>query len=380
MENLVCSVEQGLLRGQYETNVQGGSFFSFVGIPYAKAPLGELRFKGPQPPECWEGIRDATKQGSPCHALQLLPTPETLVLKPMGSEDCLFLNVYTRQLPKSDQDEVKPVMMFIHGGAFIAGSSDRSMYGPEFLMTEDIVLVTINYRLGALGFLAIDDPTLGVTGNAGFKDMVQALKWIKNNIKQFGGDSDNVTIFGESAGGASVHYLVLSPLAKAIIQSASVLCPWAHGVNSAQKLAEIIGFTATDNKKILQFLQEVPVEKLVEGQIKLGDWLSPVKKRHVGPSVELESENAFLSEDPIKLINSGDYNQVPLMFGYTSLEGIFEEGSKLLGFQSNLEEFVPYYLGYQQDSDDFKEINKKILEFYYGSDRVDSDNKDALYL
>jgi carboxylesterase type B len=106
--------------------------------------------------------------------------------------------------------------------------------------------------------------------------MVQALKWVKNNVKHFGGDPNNVTIFGESAGGASVHYLILSPLArglfhKAIVQSASVLCPWARGVNDAKQLARINGCTDIDNKRVLEFLQHIPVEKLLEGQVKLGD-------------------------------------------------------------------------------------------------------------
>jgi carboxylesterase type B len=379
--DLICTIEQGQLRGQSEVDILGTPFVSFMGIPYARPPLGELRFKPPQPPRSWDGVRDATKQGSPCHALQLLPTPETLVLKPAGSEDCLYLNVYTRQLVTQN---LKPVMVFIHGGAFISGSSDRSMYGPEFLMTEEIVLVTINYRLGALGFLTVDDPSLGVTGNAGLKDMVQALKWVKNNVKHFGGDPNNVTIFGESAGGASVHYLILSPLArglfhKAIVQSASVLCPWVRGVNDAKQLARINGCTDSDNKRVLEFLQQIPVEKLLEGQVKLGDWLSPVDKRLVGPTVEPKSQDSFLAEEPIKIINSGRYNQVPMMFGYTSLEGIFEEGTKLFGMKSNLGQFVPYYLGHPKDSDVFKEKNKKIAQFYFGSDVIDPNNKEALY-
>jgi carboxylesterase type B len=138
--------------------------------------------------------------------------------KLVGSEDCLFLNVYTQQLPSNTNKTLKPVMVWIHGGAFRSGSNKTDVYGPEFLLTEDIVLVTINYRLGIFGFLSFDDASLGVPGNAGLKDMVMALKWVQKNISKFTGDPNNVTIFGESAGGASVHYLVLSPLAAGIYQ------------------------------------------------------------------------------------------------------------------------------------------------------------------
>jgi carboxylesterase type B len=134
----------------------------------------------------------------------------------VGSEDCLFLNVYTQQLPLDTINTLKPVMVWIHGGGFSTGSSKSDLYGPEFLLTEDIVLVTINYRLGIFGFLSFEDASLEVPGNAGLKDMVMALKWVQKNISKFSGDPNNVTVFGESAGGMSVHYLVLSPLAAGI--------------------------------------------------------------------------------------------------------------------------------------------------------------------
>lgn len=114
-------------------------------------------------------------------------------------------------------------MVWIHGGAFIAGSSKTEIYGPEFLVSQDIVLVTINYRLGLLGFLSLEDTSLGVPGNAAFKDMVMALKWVQKNIINFKGDPNNVTIFGESAGGAAVHYLMLSPMSKGNIYKSYII-------------------------------------------------------------------------------------------------------------------------------------------------------------
>lgn len=130
-----------------------------------------------------------------------------------GAEDCLYLNVYTRYLPKDKQKSL-PVMVWIHGGGFRQGSASTDLYGPEYLLTEEIVLVTFNYRLGILGFFCLEDPSLEVFGNVGLKDMVMALKWVQQNIENFGGNPFNVTIFGESAGAGAVHYLVLSPLAE----------------------------------------------------------------------------------------------------------------------------------------------------------------------
>lgn len=133
----------------------------------------------------------------------------------MGSEDCLYLNVFTPQLPTAcEKGKLKPVMVWIHGGGFTSGSSKAIIYGPEFLITEDVVLVTINYRLNIFGFFSVEDPSLNCPGNFGFKDMCLALKWVQQNICKFNGDPSNVTIFGESAGAASVHLLVLSPMAK----------------------------------------------------------------------------------------------------------------------------------------------------------------------
>lgn len=117
---------------------------------------------------------------------------------------------------KNSRQYLRPVMFWIHGGAFMTGSNKTELFGPEYLIAENVVIVTINYRLGFLGFLSLDDPLLGVPGNAGLKDMVMALKWVQENISQFCGDPNNVTIFGESAGAAAVHFLMLSPMAKGL--------------------------------------------------------------------------------------------------------------------------------------------------------------------
>ncbi|KAG8034167.1 hypothetical protein G9C98_001251 [Cotesia typhae] len=241
----IVDLELGQLQGIQEINVDGKSnFYAFRGIPFAKSTAGELRFKDPEPAEAWSGVRDASKYGNIC------PQKDFLAGKVVGGEDCLNLNVYTRDL---NPDEPLAVLVWIHGGAFILGSGNDDVYGPDYFMTKDIILVTINYRLGMLGFLNLDDEE--ATGNQGLKDQVMALKWVKQNIKKFGGDPNKVTIFGESAGGASVHYLTISPLAeglfqKAIIQSGVASNPWAsvvkEAVKSGIKVPHIIGHTSKE--------------------------------------------------------------------------------------------------------------------------------------
>ena len=196
----------------------------YAGIRYAKPPVGDLRFRAPQPAEPWQGVYDATAFGPSAPQ----PPPLTGSLVAGGDlrtdEDCLFLNVYT---PKPD-GRARPVMVWIHGGAYTMGSGD--MYdGSTFARRGDVVVVTLNYRLGALGWLALDhlDPSLVGSGNNGIRDQIEALRWVRDNIGSFGGDANNVTIFGESAGGGSIGALLGAPGAdglyhKAIIQSGPV--------------------------------------------------------------------------------------------------------------------------------------------------------------
>lgn len=330
---VTVSIRQGALRGRRRMTPGGKIFLSFEGIPYARPPLGSLRFKAPQPPEPWSGIRDATKEGSVC--VHFDPLTRRLV----GDEDCLVLNVFTPQLPTRPKGEApeeeapRAVLVWIHGGAFTTGSSN--MYGPEPLMERDVVLVTINYRLGPLGFLGLG--TADVPGNAGLKDQTMALRWVKDNIAVFGGDADNVTIFGESAGGASVHYHVLSPLSKglfrrAIAQSGSALCPWAlsrDAVGRAKRLAVAAGCDPTaaeDPAALLKFFRQVPAGALIEA---LENAKSPEERRRgliasFVPCVEPAAAGvgAFLPDDPAAIIANGEAARVPIVFGLTSHEGI----------------------------------------------------------
>lgn len=160
-------------------------------------------------------------------------------------------------------------MFWLHGGGFIIGSGESNVYGPEHLLIEDIVLVTVNYRLGALGFLSLNDPSLEVPGNAGLKDQVLALKWVQKNIIHFNGDPNNVTMFGESAGASSIHFHILSKQSeglfqKAILQSGTVFNPWAWGSPGCMNLIDKMGKRDSVNNETeaLDVLTDLPVEEL----------------------------------------------------------------------------------------------------------------------
>lgn len=196
----------------------------YAGIRYAKAPVGDLRFRAPVPVDAWDGVYDATAFGPAAPQMKPAPGMVGAARDTNFDEDCLFLNVWT---PSAD-DGARPVMVWIHGGAYAIGSGD--IYDGASLCTRgDVVVVTLNYRLGMLGWMGLDhlDPELAGSGNNGIRDQIEALRWVRANIAAFGGDPNNVTIFGESAGGGSVSGVMCAPEAdglyhKAIIESGAV--------------------------------------------------------------------------------------------------------------------------------------------------------------
>jgi len=201
------------------TTVNDGKVRAYLGLPYAAPPVGDLRWKAPQPPANWKGVRDATHYGARCMQAQIF---SDMVFQDSGpSEDCLFLNVFTPATAKPDSK--LPVMFWIHGGGYFAGSASEPRHNGDFLPLKGVVLVTINYRLGVFGFLATADlakESNGPAGNYGLLDMVAALEWVKANIAKFGGDPGNVTIFGESAGSFAVSTLMAAPPAQGLFQKA----------------------------------------------------------------------------------------------------------------------------------------------------------------
>ncbi|MBN1692628.1 MAG: carboxylesterase/lipase family protein [Dehalococcoidales bacterium] len=209
-KNPVVATKSGKIEGKFENGL-----CIFRGIPYAAPPVGELRWMSPQPVKKWDGVRDATKFGA-IAPQTVMPIPGFDQAPQPQSEDCLYLNVWT---PGIDNKR-RPVMVWIHGGAFTIGSGSEIMYDTGILPRRgNVVMVSMNYRLGTLGFLRFKDVTGGkipATGNEGLLDQVAALKWVKDNIAAFGGDPGNITVFGESAGAMSIGSLMAMPAAKGL--------------------------------------------------------------------------------------------------------------------------------------------------------------------
>ncbi|XP_037080974.1 acylcarnitine hydrolase-like [Pollicipes pollicipes] len=314
----LVATREGIVRGVARRSAAGGLFFGFKGIPYARAPLGPLRFQPPQRHPGWADVLDGLKHGRTCLQYNAFKNNSL-----EGDEDCLFANVYTPQLPALERAVGGlPVMVFIHGGGFTMGSGDEEVYGPNYFMDETVVLVTFNYRLGPLGFFTAHDKS--APGNYGLLDQVMLLQWVRDNIARFGGDPAAVTVFGESAGGASVSLLVLSPLAKglfhhAISQSGTALAIFAAGGKAkdfTQKFAEQLSCSVDDVSIMVECIRNAPSEDLMEAKKKLG-----LQEILFHPRVDNESESPLLPKDPRDLIKNGEFNLVPWMNGIAEEEG-----------------------------------------------------------
>jgi len=314
------STSLGEIEGTFLETETGLQFPAFRGIPYAKPPIGELRFKKPEPAEKWVGVLDATKDGPAC------PQQDAFSRWYFGEEDCLLLNVYTPQLPTKGVPSKKPVMVWIHGGGFFWGSGRSDLYGPAKLLNHDVVLVTINYRLGPFGFMSTGDEV--APGNYGLWDQVEALRWVKANIRYFGGDPDKVTIFGESAGGFSVGLMLVSPPAKglfhkAISQSGSATCMKSEGPEDQKKraafLARKAGCPTESSQELIDCLRRIPAADLITYHVPSKITAETGGVEHFFPVIDGE----LLITSPLTVLKSGDFNKVPFMAGTTENEGEF---------------------------------------------------------
>ncbi|KAJ3667200.1 hypothetical protein Zmor_002600 [Zophobas morio] len=340
-QSVIVELPHGKIQGKQSLTFNNKTFYSFVKVPYASPPVGELRFKAPVPPKAWEGNLDATSNRVVCHQID-----QDL---PLESEDCLYLNIYTPQLPTTNLVEALPVLFYIHGGGFIVGTCLESTCGPDFLIEYDVVVVTINYRLGAFGFLSTQDEI--IPGNNGLKDQHLGIKWTHDNIKLFGGDPNRITIVGQSAGAASVAYQFLNKKSEglfwgAISQSGSFLSPW-----SLQRKARKIAFqtaafinetfkTSNDSQELYEFLLSVSADELDKAAFQVNQ-LENLENRQINqgffyaPVLESEHEDAFITRKMYGDLKSGNFVKVPIMIGITSEESA-EDAADLNVLKSNM--------------------------------------------
>ena len=305
----VVTISQGALKGTQENGVD-----RYLNIPYAAAPVGPLRWKAPQPAASWDGERDAGKYGPQC-AQAAPPGPPGAAPEPKNqSEDCLSLNVWA---PAGAEGPL-PVMVWIHGGGYLFGSGSQPQFDGTAFARKGVVLVTINYRLGPLGFMAHPELTAEAdyhsSGNYGILDQIAALKWVQANIAKFGGDPANVTIFGESAGAGSVSILQASPLArglfaKAIGESTSQFDP-DGGLIGRQDRASAEQYGVKFAQKLgaanLAELRALPADKILAG--------SPF----FWPT---ERDGYVLPDLVYNTFAAGKQNDVPTLVGSNSDEG-----------------------------------------------------------
>ncbi|CAH2084415.1 unnamed protein product [Euphydryas editha] len=374
-------VSEGIVEGQVVDNEYGCPYFSFKGIPYAEPPVGELRFKAPQPKTPWEGVYNATSHGNQCYSFQTS----------VGSEDCLYVNVYSPNIAPIDP---LPVMVYIHGGGFVGGSGNEEEYGPKYLLRKDVIVVTFNYRLEILGFLSLD--TEDIPGNAGMKDQVAALRWIKKNINKFGGDPDNITLFGESAGAASVSFHLVSPMSKglfnrAITQSGTMISSLSKTFRARDRallLARDLGCNSTDDKEIYEFLKMQPAANLVNKRIPVSYWQSAKETIFIYYSIVSEKQfgdrERFFYGDTYEVLRNGIHEGVAVISGYTQDEGILWFADNVVPDkvfdQANhfLEFFVPEPYTVNVPLETQMEIGERFRNFYLQNKTASKETLDDL--
>ncbi len=313
MRELRVNTKYGALKGR---NINGAAVWK--GIPYAKPPVNELRFEAPEPPDSWEGVKEADQFGPECIQPRteggLFQTPG---YEPVESEDCLYLNVWA---PEQVAEQKLPVMVWIHGGAFVSGSGSTSFYdATKFVKRGEIIVVTLNYRLGPFGFMHLSPLGESFISNAGLLDQIAALEWVKENIDGFGGDPGAVTVFGESAGSMSIAALMAMPKAKglfkqAIMQSgASQLIPAEQAAQVTAGMLQMLRIGSDEVHK----LRTLPAEQILAA----GERFKQQTGAGLAMLFQPVVDQSTLPKSPVQAVKDGDASDVRLLIGTNLDEG-----------------------------------------------------------
>ena len=304
-----AKTEQGIVEGMTEAS----GIQSYKGIPFAQPPVGELRWKAPQSPKSWAGVRKADRFGN--NAMQKNVFGDMNFRSSGMSEDCLYLNVWT---PANKPNEKLPVLVYFYGGGFVAGDGSESRYDGESLAKKGIVTVTLNYRLGIFGFFSHPELTKEspnhASGNYGLLDQNAALLWVKKNIAAFGGDPDKITIAGESAGSISVSAQMVSPLSKNLIagaigQSGAMINPTLDAIPLAENEKQGMTFAEKAKAGTLAQLRAMTAGQLLDEAAKPGAF-----------NTKATVDGYFLTKLPLASFEAGEQAKVPLLAGWTSTE------------------------------------------------------------
>ncbi|CAL7942012.1 unnamed protein product [Xylocopa violacea] len=424
------STRFGTVWGICSRSARGRLVTHYLGLPYAEPPVGDLRFRSPRPwSRAWTEVYNATINRNMC--VQLNQNGDIV-----GSEDCLYLNIFVPDVSeKPEENSGLPVMVYVHGDKYSSGSSNSRNLPPDYLMNQDVILVTINYRLNILGFLSTGSEAN--PGNYGLKDVIMALQWIQENIASFDGDPGNVTLWGHDSGASMVHALALNDRTERlfnryILQSGNALCPWAISTRSwarrvALHVANWLGclpqktkdeeneetesnatttspevtietedrdaededYTEEDEQSIMRCLREADVKKL-------GKMLQHYKSWKQKPccvfalTIEEESTDAVVTFHPLNAIKTSRFRDIPFIMGVTRDDGLMKMSDNAVFAKeliNNFKTYLPYSLEYYQLISNATMFVDAIEEFYFPGNRCLSEGEnvtemvsDALFL
>ncbi|XP_068619346.1 juvenile hormone esterase-like [Battus philenor] len=338
---------QGRVRGYF---FPGPPHYAFLGVPYARPPTRNDRFKAPEPPPQWDGIFEAT------HRIKCPQIDED------GVENCLVINVFAPEHGAS-----LPVIVHVHDGDFQTGWG--SYRAPQQLLNESFVIVTFNYRLGALGFLCLGSTE--APGNAGLKDQIAALYWVQRNIKNFGGNSLDITVYGTGSGAVAVELLLLSGITtglfhRVILESGSALAPTSvtyTPFSSALNVASLLGYDGEAKpNKLARFFQNTSVRKLVN----LTEMFLPCVERDV------QNTNSLLDMDPLDVLKDAHFFHVPIMIAYTNaleVKIISDNMERFRTIPNDFENLLPNNLDFENEEFKLK-LARLVKEFYFGENEI----------